>query len=153
MKMLRGISKGLPQTGLQGGAGVGIFYVHRMLASKIAFLQNHPLAAPLGFIIAGHVLKKSKKLSTVGAALVGAGGYAGAQVFELSKASKTANTPAAGTAGVDDDDTGMLVQPHEVGMLVQPHDVSGEWNSPGAGSSYNQSPGGAYEDAYNMSST
>ena len=138
MKMLKGVTKGLPQTGLQGGAGVGVFYLHRMLASKIAFLQKHPLAAPIGFVVLGHVLKKSNKLGTVGAALVGAGGYAGAQVFELQKATTAANSPSvpAGTSGVEDNDTGMVVQPHEVGMLLSPHDISGEMNAPTVGSSY-----------------
>lgn len=142
-RMLKGITKGLPQTGLQGGAGVGVFYLHRMLISKIAFLQNHPLAAPVGFVVLGHVLKKTKKLSTVGGALVGAGGYAGAQVFELQKASKVANTPstpAAGVSGVDDD-TGMLVPSGDVGMLLEAHNI-GEME-----------PASSYSDAYDMSAT
>lgn len=145
--MLKGVTKGLLQTGLQGGAGVGVFYLHRMLSSKVAFLQNHPLAAPIGFIFLGHVLKKSKKLGTVGAALVGAGGYAGAQVFELQKASTAANTPAtppAGTAGMDDGDTGMLVPHGDIGMLLQAHDVGGYSNAPSEVSSYS--------DAYDMQS-
>lgn len=124
MKMLHGVTKGLPQTGLQGGAGVGVFYLHRMLASKIAFLQNHPIAAPIGFIVLGHVLKKSNKLNTVGAALVGAGGYAGAQVFEVRKSLQTqaATAPAAQTAGLDDD-TGALVNSSDIGMLMQPSNI------------------------------
>ena len=145
--MLKGVTKGLPQTGLQGGAGVGVFYLHRMLASKVAFLQNHPLAAPIGFVLLGHVLKKSKKLGTVGAALVGAGGYAGAQVFELQKASTAANTPttpAAGTSGVDENDTGMLVPAHDIGMLLNAHDIGGYTNPPSDASSYS--------DAYEMQS-
>jgi hypothetical protein len=147
MKMLKGVTKGLPQTGLQGGAGVGVFYLHRTLSSKIAFAQNHPLTIPVGFIVLGHVLKKSKKLGSIGAALVGAGGYAGAQVFELKKAAaaaSTPSTPAAGTtAGVDDDnDTGMLVPAHEVGMLLQSSNI-GEMEPDNQGS---------YSDAYYMAS-
>jgi len=116
--MLKGVTKGLPQTGLQGGAGVAAFYIHRMLASKMAFLQNHPLAAPIGLVVLGHVLKKSKKLGTTGAALVGAGGYAGAQVFEVRKSMQNQNAPApAQTSGLEDD-TGALVQSGDVGMLM-----------------------------------
>lgn len=143
--MLKGVTKGLPQTGIQGGTGVGLFYIHRMLASKFPFLQNHPLAAPIGMIVAGHILKKRPKLGVIGPALIGAGGYAGAQVFELQKASASANTaPAAGTSGVEDNDTGMLVQPHEVGMLLQPSDISGTDNS-----TDNQS-GSSYNEAYSL---
>lgn len=138
MKMLNGVTKGLPQSGLQGGAGVGIFYLHRMLASKIAFLQNHPLAAPLGMIAIGHIAKKSKKLGTVGAALIGAGGYAGAQVFEVQKAMKAQQAPAQ-TSGFDDDDTGALTLPADVGMLLEP----------GVGD-LDESAASAYDDAYSL---
>lgn len=139
--MLKGVTKGLPQTGLQGGAGVGVFYLHRMLASKVAFLQNHPLAAPLGFVLLGHVLKKSKKLGTVGAALVGAGGYAGAQVFEVQKSIK-AQAPAAtaGTSGFDDD-TGALVSAQDIGALVSPSDIG----------DLETNPTDHYADAYSLS--
>lgn len=139
MKMLHGVTKGLPQTGLQGGAGVGVFYLHRMLASKVAFLQNHPIAAPIGFIVLGHVLKKTKKLNSVGAALVGAGGYAGAQIFEVRKAMQNQTAPAAQTAGFDDDesDTGALVSPSDIGALVAASDIGDvEQNE------------GSYADAY-----
>lgn len=125
-KMLSGATKGLPQTGMQAGAGVGVFYLHRMISSKVAFVQNNPLAAPIGFILLGHLLKKSPKLQSVSAALIGAGGYAGAQIFEVRKAMQTppATGPVAtGTAGFDDDDTGMLVNPHNIGALVQPGDI------------------------------
>lgn len=137
MKMLNGVTKGLPQTGLQGGAGVGVFYLHRMLTSKVDFLQKHPLAAPIGFVVLGHVLKKTKKLGTVGAALVGAGGYAGAQVYEVKKSMQAAPAPApapaAGTSGFED--TGMLVDTHNIGMLTEPSQI-GEVND------------SAYDDAY-----
>jgi hypothetical protein len=131
MKMLRGVTKGLPQSGLQGGAGVGVFYLHRMLTSKVAFLQNNPLAAPLGFVILGHVLKKSAKLSTVGAALIGAGGYAGAQVFEVRKSMQTqqASAPAAQTAGFEDEDVGALMDANDIGALMEPGDVGDLLNS------------------------
>jgi len=140
--MMRGVTKGLPQTGLQGGAGVAAFYIHRMLASKVAFFQNKPLAVPLLMIGLGHVLKKSKKLNTAGAALVGAGGYAGAQVFEVRK-SMQQSAPAQ-TAGFEDDDTGALVSASDVGALMAPSDI-GDLNE-SAASSYDD----AYADAYTL---
>jgi len=137
--MLRGVTKGLPQTGLQGGAGVGVFYLHRMLASKIAYLQKNPLAAPLGFIVLGHVLKKSPKLASVSAALIGAGGYGAAQIYETAKAinAGAVNAPAQ-TSGFDDDDTGALMAADDIGMLIEPGNV-GE---------IEQSP--QYDDAYSL---
>lgn len=136
--MLKKVLNGAPQTGLQGGAGVGVFYLHRMLASKFAILQKHPLIAPLAMIGIGHVAKKSKKLGTVGAALVGAGGYAGAQVFEVNKAVKAQQAPAtAQTSGFDD--TGALTQPADVGMLLDQGSTGDLVEN-----------ASAYEDAYSL---
>ena len=150
MKMLRGATKGLPQTGLQGGAGVGVFYLHRILASKVAFLQNNPLAAPIGFIVVGHLLKKSPKLNTVGAALIGAGGYAGAQVFEVRKSMQTQQQAAAPaqTSGFDDDfDTGAVMEPGDIGMLMPAANIGDL--SDGPASAYDD-VGALYSDAYSL---
>jgi len=135
--MLKGVTKGLPQTGLQGGAGVGVFYLHRMLASKVAFFQNKPLAIPFGFIALGHVLKKSPKLATVSAALIGAGGYAAAQVYEVKKSLQAAPAPAQ-TSGFDDDDVGALMRSDDIGMLIEPGNVGDIEQSP------------QYDDAYSL---
>lgn len=144
MKMLHGVTKGLPQSGLQGGAGVGVFYLHRMLASKVAFLQNHPIAAPIGFIFLGHVLKKSKKLGSVGAALVGAGGYAGAQVFEVRKSLQQQQPAApaapAQTSGIDD--TGALTSAADIGALTAASDIG----------AMPEEAASAYHDAYHLGS-
>jgi hypothetical protein len=122
--LLRGAGKGLPQSGLQGGAGVAAFYIHRMLTSKVAFLQNNPLAMPLALIGIGHILKKSGKLGPTGAALIGAGGYAGAQVFEVRKSMQTQQAAApAQTAGFDDEDTGALMDASDIGALMESSDI------------------------------
>lgn len=147
MKMLRGATKGLPQSGLQGGAGVGVFYLHRMLANKVQFLQKNPLAAPIGFIVLGHLLKKSPKLNTVGAALVGAGGYAGAQVYEIRKAMQPAPSAPAQTSGFDDNDTGAVTEANDIGMLIEASNV-GEL-SDGPASAYDDT-GALYADAYSL---
>jgi len=137
--MLRGVTKGLPQTGLQGGAGVGVFYLHRMLASKITLLQTNPFLAPLGFVVLGHVLKKSPKLASVSSALIGAGGYAAAQIYEVKKAvsAQSTNAPAQ-TSGFDDDDTGALMSVDDIGMLTSPGDIG----------DIDQAP--MYDDAYSL---
>ncbi len=143
---LRGVTKGLGGTALEGGAGAAAFYAHRMISTKVAFVQNHPLAAPAGILLVGHLLKKSKKLGGVGNALCGIAGYAGAQVYELQKATTQAQAaapaPAAGTSGFDDDDVGALVQPGDIGALVQPGDIGSFYaNAPTAGSSYSDAYG------------
>ncbi len=146
MKMLHGVTKGLPQSGLQGGAGVGVFYLHRMLTSKVAFLQNHPLAAPIGFVVLGHVLKKSKKLGSVGAALVGAGGYAGAQVLEVRKSIQAQQTTApAQTSGFED--TGALIQASNIGEFD--NDTGMLLNSSNIGD-LSESAASSYESAYKL---
>jgi hypothetical protein len=136
---LRGLTKGVGGSAIQGLAGVAAFYAHRMLSSKVAFVQNHALAVPAGFLVLGHVLKSKPKFAPVGNALIGAGGYAGAQAFELSKAAKAANTPAAPaqTSGFDDD-TGALTQYSDIGALTPPSDIGAFGYAPSAGSSYDE---------------
>ena len=132
---LKGLSKGLGGSAIEGAAGVIAFYGHRMLSSKVAFVQNHPLAAPGAMLVLGHVLKKSGKLSPLGGALCGIAGYAGAQVYELQKAAATAAKPA-GTAGFDDNDTGALTNASDIGALTAANDIGAFGYEPTAGSSY-----------------
>lgn len=146
MKM-RGLTKGIGGSAVDGLVGVVAFYAHRMLSSKVAFVQSKPLVAPAGMFVLGHILKvKGKKLAPVGAALVGISGYAGAQVFELQKASTAANTPAT-TKGFDDD-TGALTQSSDIGALTAASDIGGMYPQT-AGSAYENTSG--FEDAEDLS--
>ena len=138
MKALRGITKGVVPSAIEGAAGVIAFYAHRMLSSKVPFVQNHALAAPGGLLVLGHVLKKTRKLNGVGTALCGIAGYAGAQVFELQKA--TAATKPAGTAGFDGEDTGALTQPGDIGMLLEANNIG----------AFEPDNASAYSDAMNL---
>jgi len=135
---LKGLSKGLGGSAIEGAAGVIAFYGHRMLSSKVAFVQNHPLAAPGAMLVLGHVLKKSGKLSPLGGALCGIAGYAGAQVYELQKAAAAAAKPATTTttAGFDDNDTGALTNASDIGALTAANDIGAFGYEPTAGSSY-----------------
>ncbi len=137
---LRGLTKGIGGSAIQSAAGVIAFYAHRMLSSKVAFVQNHPLAAPGAILALGHVLKSQSKLAPLGHALCGVSGYAGAQVFELQKASSQASPPPATTSGFDDD-TGALTPYADIGALTPFTDIGDFGNAPTAGSSYND----AYE--------
>lgn len=137
---LSGLTKGVGGSAIQGGVGAVAFYGHRMLSSKVAFLQKHPLAVPGGMLVLGHVLKKSAKFAPVGAALCGIAGYAGAQVFEVQKATTAANTPAPQTSGFDD--TGALTRATDIGALTAASDIGGY--EPTAGSSYETT---GFEDA------
>lgn len=145
---LGAVTKGLGGSAIQGGVGAGAFYAHRMLSAKIAFLQNKPLVAPLGLLVLGHVLKKSAKFSQVGSALCGIAGYAGAQVYEVQKATTAANagTPVAQTKGFDDD-TGALTRAADIGALTAASDIGAFGYSPTAGSSYEVS---GFEDAQSL---
>lgn len=146
MKM-RGLTKGVGGSAIDGLVGVVAFYAHRMLSSKVAFVANKPLSAPIGMFVLGHILKvKGKKLSPVGAALVGISGYAGAQVHELQKASTNAAAPAT-TSGFDDD-TGALTQSSDIGALVAASDVGAMYPQT-AGSAYSNASG--FEDAEDLS--
>jgi len=133
---LRGLTKGVGGSAIEGAAGVIAFYGHRMLSSKVAFVQNHPLAAPGAMLVLGHVLKKSGKLAPLGGALCGIAGYAGAQVFELQKASSAASKPATPQTSGFDDDTGALTQASDIGALIQSSDIGSFGYAPTNASSY-----------------
>jgi len=138
MVKLKGLTKGVGGSAIEGAAGVIAFYGHRMLSSKVAFVQNHPLAAPGAMLVLGHVLKKSGKLAPLGGALCGIAGYAGAQVYELQKAASAASTPAAApttTSGFYDD-TGALTPASDIGALTQASDIGAFGYEPTAGSAY-----------------
>lgn len=148
MKM-RGLTKGIGGSAVDGLVGVVAFYAHRMLSSKVAFVQSKPLVAPAGMFVLGHILKvKGKKLAPVGAALVGISGYAGAQVFELQKASTAAAAPAKTTSGFDDDDTGALTAAADIGALTAASDIGGMYPQT-ASSAYANTSG--FEDAEDLS--
>jgi|SRR6478735_8633469 len=132
---LRGLTKGVGGSAIEGAAGVIGFYAHRMLSSKVAFVQNHPLAAPGAMLLLGHVMKSNGKLGKLGQSLCGIAGYAGAQVFELQKAQKQAAPAPAQTSGFDDD-TGALTQFRDIGALTQHSDI-GDF-APTAGSAYDE---------------
>jgi hypothetical protein len=134
---LKGLTKGVGGSAIEGAAGVIAFYGHRMLSSKVAFVQNHPLAAPGAMLVLGHVLKKSGKLSPLGGALCGIAGYAGAQVFELQKAANQAAKPATQTSGFYDD-TGALTPPGDIGALTPPGDIGSFGYAPTTASSYDE---------------
>jgi hypothetical protein len=127
------IGRGAKGTAIETIVGLVTFYGHRMASEKVAFARDHTLAVPIALVAAGHFAKRSRRFGALGAALCGAGGYAGAQAFELQKAVNAANPPAAGTQGLDD--TGALVSPSDVGALVAPSDV-GDYQ-PDYSSAYN----------------
>lgn len=147
---LGAMTKGVGGSAIQGGVGAATFYAHRMIASKVAFVQKHPLVAPLAILVLGHVLKKNAKMAPVGSALCGAAGYAGAQTFELQKATTAANsTPtatAAQTSGFDN--TGALTQAVDIGALVAASDIGSMGYAPGVASSYDTVSG--FEDAQSL---
>jgi hypothetical protein len=146
---LGALTKGVGGSAIQGAVGAGTFYAHRMLASKVAFIQKNPLLAPVAILVLGHVLKKSAKTAPVGSALCGAAGYAGAQTFELKKAAAAANsTPTATTQGFEDDDTGALTRATDIGALTGASDIGGYYNAPDNASSYGETSG--FEDAQSL---
>lgn len=131
------VGRGAKGTAVETIVGVVTFYGHRMANQKIGFAAQHTLAVPLALVAAGHFAKRSRRFGALGAALIGAGGYAGAQAFELKKATDAANQPATPASGNTQgfDDTGALVAPSDVGALVAPSDV-GEVSMNDYGSAY-----------------
>jgi len=91
------------------------------------FLQNPSTRGAHWFCGHRPRTQKEQELCSVGAALVGAGGYAAATVYELDKAQHAATPPAAGTAGVEED-TGMLVAIRRCRDASANLTTSGKWS-------------------------
>lgn len=141
---LKGLTKGVGGSAINGGVGGAAFYLHRMLSEKVKIVQEKPLVAPIGLLVLGHILKSKPKFASAGAALCGVAGYAGAQIWEVRKATQATNPT---TKGFDDSDTGALLQPGDVGALLQPGDVGAFDFEDTAG--FNESAS-AYNDALSL---
>lgn len=119
----RAIAAGGKSTVYEGGAGAVAAYAAQMLDTQFAAVGSRPWAKGAILVGIGHVLKKRKSMGTIGAALVGAGGYA----LGLHLRNRSASAPAAQTStpvltgapetkglydgyGYDTADTGMVVR-------------------------------------------
>ena len=119
----RAVVSGSKSTLYEGGAGVAAAYAEDLLKKNFAMVRDRPWAGGAALVAAGHFLKRSRKLGTVGAALCGAGGYSLGLYLKNRKASQgtaTSTAPAAapaaapsqtqGVYGYPDNDTGMVVK-------------------------------------------
>jgi hypothetical protein len=97
------------------GTGAALFFIHNILASKVDLVKNHPIATPLALGVGGHILKK--KMPTVGTALLGAAGYAGAMAFTVTRANPPASAPTQTSALVE---AAALLESNQVGDYVIP---------------------------------
>jgi hypothetical protein len=91
-------------------AGAAAGYAETLVKKNFSAVASRPWAGGAALVVAGHLIKRSRKFGTVGAAIVGAGGYSLAVYLQNRKAAAAA-TPAAApapsqTAFVDYQDTG-----------------------------------------------
>ncbi len=98
-------------TAVAGGSGVAVFFLHTLAAGKVQAIANNPLLTPLGIVAAGHFLKK--KMPSVGAGVIGAGGYALGLAIQAKRMTAAAQTTQ----------TGALLEPGNVGALLEPGNV------------------------------
>ncbi len=89
-------------------AGVVTYVGVKMLSSKVALAQKHPIATPLAVMAGGHFLKR--KYQSLGAGVVGASAALTALAFDLNRSNKPAETSA-------------LTQPGDIGALTMPSDI------------------------------
>jgi hypothetical protein len=92
------------------------YYGQKALTQRVKFLQDKPLAGPIGLIVVGHLAKK--KWPTAGTALVGAGTYGLALAYDLNKMATSQAQPAA--AG-----TNALIGGGDIEALISGGDIRG----------------------------
>lgn len=80
------------------GGGV-TYYGHKLGSENVDFIRNNFWAGPAIGAVLGHILKRSAQLREVGAAMIGASGYALALGYTYSQQSKQQSAPAQ-TSGV-----------------------------------------------------
>lgn len=112
----RALAGGVKGSAVGLGSGAATYFIHKMLATKVDLVNKHPIATPIALAAVGHVLKK--KMPTVGAGLIGAGGYALGLAIDVRRAQQS--------------QTSALIESSNVAALNQPSDV-GDYVIPDAG--------------------
>jgi hypothetical protein len=118
----RAVAAGGKSTLYEGAAGVAAAYAEGLLKQNFKMVQERPWAGGAALVAAGHLLKRSRKLGTVGAALCGAGGYSlGIYLRNRKASSATATTAAPAAAPVAPSQTqGVYDYPdNDIGMVVR----------------------------------
>jgi hypothetical protein len=89
-----------PRSSFMQVLGGGItYYGHKLGSENIDFIRNNFWAGPAVGAVLGHILKRSPQLREVGAAMIGASGYALALGYTFNEQSKKSSQPAQ-TSGV-----------------------------------------------------
>lgn len=108
-RVARSLTGGIKGTVVEGGAGLVVAYGDTALR-KVEAIGKKDWASPALVIVAGHLMKKAKRIGNAPAAIIGAGGVLLGQALQRARAAKAAATPAAppsgGTSGFGD--TGMV---------------------------------------------
>lgn len=123
----RALAAGGKGSGMAGGAGVALYFLHKMLATKVEFVQKHPVATPLGLAAAGHFLKR--KMPTVGTALIGGAGYAFGMALDVARAQQAQQSTTQTQALTDPSQVAALTSPNQVGDYVIPDAGNVEYDS------------------------
>lgn len=129
----RALAGGIKGSAVAGGSGVATYFLHKMLASKVEMVNKHPIATPVVLAAVGHMLKK--KMPTVGAGLIGAGGYALGLAIDVKRSQQT--------------QTQALVESSNVAALMEPSNV-GAYEIPDAIESMSETGDMDYSDALNL---
>jgi hypothetical protein len=88
----RRFAGGAKGSAVEGIVGVVGYFAHKTASEKIGFVGQNWYAGPAAMGVLGHVLKKKAKTASIGTALLGAAGYAGAFGYSLSKVAQKPDT-------------------------------------------------------------
>lgn len=115
----RSAAVGLKDSALTGGGGVGTYYVHKLISTKMPSLnEKSPYIIPALLFAGGHFVKR--KHGPLGNGLLGAAGYALAMTFDIQRMNSQSTTTRAVAPG----DTRALLEPSDISALLEPSDIS-----------------------------
>ncbi len=123
----RALAAGGKGSGMAGGAGVALYFLHKMLATNVEFVQKHPVMTPLALAAAGHFAKR--KMPTVGTALIGAAGYSFGMALDVARANAAQNPTTQTQALTDPGQVAALTAANQVGDYVIPDAGNIEYDS------------------------
>jgi hypothetical protein len=108
----RAIFGGWKGTAFEGATGGVGYHLQMAVAGKSETVRDKWWVGPVGMVAVGHFIKRKPRLAGVGAALIGAGGYAFELNRALSKQGGSNAEPAAAPA-----EAGSVIAGSRPGML------------------------------------
>jgi len=110
------MARGWKGTAFEGVVGAVAYHAQMKVAEASETVRSRWYVGPLALVAAGHFIKRRPRLAGIGAAMIGAGGYA----FELNRSIvKQSEEQGGSPTGQTGGDTGSVIHGNTPAMLPQ----------------------------------